>query len=300
MKVLVVGLGLIGGSICKALHTYTEHRVYGCDAREEVLEKALEQKVIDGVVQDDCKDMDFIVVALYPETIRSWVKQHVASMSEGTVVIDVSGVKTDLPEELGRLCMERGIHYLSTHPMAGKERSGYEVSDEDLFQGANFILTPMSFTPKNVIAQVKNFAHQIGFRRFVLTSPEVHDRMIAYTSQLAHVVSSSYVKSPVLELESGFSGGSFHDMTRIATMNEEMWTMLFMENRKSLLCELDTLIDNLNDYRKALKENDEKAVYELIHQGRLRKEENLERRRNAGSVIDLLDVTADSLDKKKL
>lgn len=299
MKILVAGLGLIGGSICKALHTYTEHRVYGCDAREEVLHKALQQNVIDGVVTDDCGSMDMIIVALYPETIRTWVRSHVSTMSEGTVVIDVSGVKTDLPEELGLLCMEHGVHYLSTHPMAGKERSGYEVSDEDLFQGANFIMTPMPFTPKHVIAQVKNVAHQIGFRRFVLTTPEVHDRMIAYTSQLAHVVSSSYVKSPVLELESGFSGGSFHDMTRIATMNEEMWTMLFMQNRSSLLCELDTLIGNLTDYRNALASDDAEAVHELIRLGRQRKEENLARRRNADSVIDLMDVTEKSLENKK-
>ncbi len=299
MKILVAGLGLIGGSICKALHTYTEHRVYGCDAREEVLQKALEQNVIDGVVTDDCSSMDMIIVALYPETIRTWVRSHVSAMSEGTVVIDVSGVKTDLPEELGLLCREHGVHYLSTHPMAGKERSGYEVSDEDLFQGANFIMTPMPFTPKHVIAQVKNVAHQIGFRRFVLTTPEVHDRMIAYTSQLAHVVSSSYVKSPVLELESGFSGGSFHDMTRIATMNEEMWTMLFMQNRSSLLCELDTLIGNLTDYRNALASDNAEAVHELIRLGRQRKEENLARRRNADSVIDLMDVTEKLLENKK-
>ncbi len=299
MKILVVGLGLIGGSICKALHTYTEHRVYGCDARKEVLQKALDQSVIDGVITDDCSGMDMVIVALYPEIVRSWVKFHAASMSEGTVVMDVSGVKTDLPEELGAFCEQYHVHYLSTHPMAGKERSGYEVSDEDLFQGANFIITPLPSTPKSVIAQVKNLAHQIGFRRFVLTTPEVHDRMIAYTSQLAHVVSSSYVKSPVLELESGFSGGSFHDMTRIATMNEEMWTMLFLQNRKSLISELDTLIENLTDYRNALDAGDEKAVFELIQQGRLRKEENLARRRNAESIIDLLDVTSETLDQKK-
>lgn len=300
MKILVVGLGLIGGSICKALHAYTDHRVYGSDTRQEVLEKALEQKVIDGVVQDDCSGMDVVVVALYPETTRAWVKQHVPSISDGSVVIDVSGVKTDLPAEMEMLCSQYGVHYLSTHPMAGKERSGFEASDEELFQGANFIMTPMPDTPKYVIAQVKNLAHQIGFRRFVLTTPEVHDRMIAYTSQLAHVVSSSYVKSPVLELESGFSGGSFHDMTRIATMNEEMWTMLFMQNRRSLLCELDTLIENLTDYRNALAADDTEAVHELILQGRLRKEENLARRRNADSMIDLMDVTEKTLEQKKI
>ncbi len=289
MKVLVVGLGLIGGSICKALHTFTEHSVYGCDANPEITEKALAQHAIDGIVTDDCAGFDLIVVSLYPETVRRWVEQHVHTMSEGTIVIDVAGVKTDIPETLGKLCAEHGVHYLSTHPMAGKERFGFDASDENLFQGANFILTPTPDTPKAVTAQVKNFAHQIGFRRFVLTTPKLHDRMIAYTSQLAHVVSSAYVKSPVIELESGFSGGSFHDMTRIATMNEDMWTMLFIENRESLVEELDVLIGNLAEYRKALAENDEAALHALITDGRLRKEENLRRRRNAPSVIDLTE-----------
>lgn len=289
MKILVVGLGLIGGSVCKALHAYTDHSVYGCDGSSEVAEKALSQHVIDGIVKDDCSGFDLIAVCLYPETVRTWVKAHVQYMTPGTIVIDVSGVKLDIPETLGEICEAHGVHYLSTHPMAGKERYGYDASDEGLFQGANFILTPLPQTPKAIIAQVKNFAHQIGFRRFVITTPKMHDRMIAYTSQLAHVVSSAYVKSPVIELESGFSGGSFHDMTRIATMNEEMWTMLFMENRESLLSELDVLIENLMDYRNALEDHDQETVRELIVQGRLRKEENLMRRRNAPAVIDLTD-----------
>jgi prephenate dehydrogenase len=210
-------------------------------------------------------------------------------MSEGAIVIDVSGVKTDLPAELTGICAAHGAYYLSCHPMAGKERAGYEVSDEDLYQGANFIMTPMPETPKHVIAQIRNLAHQIGFRKFVITTPEMHDRMIAYTSQLAHVVSSSYVESPVIELESGFSGGSFHDMTRIATMNEEMWTDLFMENRGSLLTELDILMENLGAYREALANADRDRVYALIREGRLRKEQNLENRRKSPSVIDLRD-----------
>jgi len=201
--------------------------------------------------------------------------------------MDVSGVKNDLPEELTKLCAEHHVQYLSTHPMAGKERAGFDVSDEGLFQGANFIMTPVSGTPKYVIAQVQNFAHQIGFRKFVITTPEQHDRMIAYTSQLAHVVSSAYVRSPEIELETGFSGGSFHDMTRIASMNENMWAELFMENRESLVYELDFLIESLTKYREAIFEGNYDAVYSLIREGRLRKEQNLERRKQSGSVIDL-------------
>lgn len=287
MRILVAGMGLIGGSICKAVHAYTDHSVYGWNRSQETLQKALDEHAIDGIVQDDCSGFDLIVVCLYPDLVREWVQNHITTVSEGAIIIDVSGVKTDLPEEMTRLCAEYHVSYLSTHPMAGKERAGFDVSDEGLFQGANFIMTPLEDTPKHVVAQVQNFAHQIGFRRFVITTPEMHDRMIAYTSQLAHVVSSSYVQSPVLELESGFSGGSFHDMTRIATMNEDMWTGLFMENKESLIQELDILIQNLQNYKKALSENDERAVYELIQDGRYKKEQNLRNRRNAPSVIDL-------------
>lgn len=295
MKILVVGLGLIGGSVCKALHTFTDHGVYGCDINEEILEKAKAQHVIDGIVTDDCSGFDLIVVSLYPKLTRKWVQENLPTMYPGTIVIDVAGVKGDTPMELGSLCASKGVYYLATHPMAGKERFGFDASDENLFQGANFILTPLTETPKSVVAQVKNFAHQIGFRRFVTTTPQLHDRMIAYTSQLAHVVASSYVKSPVITLESGFSGGSFHDMTRIATMNEEMWTMLFMENRESLLEELDVLIGNLQDYRTALENADEETLRSLIADGRKRKEENLQRRRNAPADIDLMQDFSDQL-----
>lgn len=290
MKILVVGLGLIGGSVCKALHTFTEHSVYGCDKNAEILEKAMQEHVIDGIVEEDCSGFDLIVVSLYPEAIPQWVAAHVSSMTAGTIVTDVAGVKGDIPETMGKLCAAHGVHYLAAHPMAGKERFGYEASDENLFQGANFILTPLPDTPKAVTAQVKNFAHQIGFRRFVITTPQLHDRMIAYTSQLAHVVSSAYVKSPVIALESGFSGGSFHDMTRIATMNEDMWTMLFMQNRESLLMELDILLENLSQYREALANGDREALYGLIADGRQRKEDNLQRRRNAPSVIEMMET----------
>lgn len=293
MKILVAGLGLIGGSICKALHAYTEHSVFGWNRTLATAQRALEEHVIDGIVEQDCSGFDMIIVCLYPAQIRDWVEQRLETMSEGTIVIDVSGVKKDIPEVLTKCCAAKGVHYLSTHPMAGKEKAGYDVSDEGLYQGANFIMTPTADTPKYVIAQVQNLAHQIGFRRFVITTPEMHDRMIAYTSQLAHVVSSSYVKSPVIELECGFSGGSFHDMTRIATMNETMWTDLFMENRESLLKELDILMEHLGEYREALAAGDADRVHALIQTGRLRKEQNLQNRRNAPSVIDLTDRKLD-------
>ncbi len=287
MKILVAGLGLIGGSLCKAIHAYTDHAVYGWNRTKAVAEKALAEHAVDGIAGDDCSGFDLIITSLYPELTRKWVRNHVQTMQKNAIVLDVTGVKTDLPQEMTELCRQYDVHYLSTHPMAGKERAGFDVSDENLFQGSNFIMVPVQETPKAVIAQVQNFAHQIGFRKFVITTPEMHDRMIAYTSQLAHVVSSSYVQSPEIQFESGFSGGSFQDMTRIATMNEDMWADLFMENQESLLHELNILISHLQEYQKALSENDRDAVYALIRDGRLRKEQNLQNRRNSPAVIDL-------------
>jgi prephenate dehydrogenase len=140
MKILIAGLGLIGGSIAKALHAYTEHSVYGWNRTRAVAKKAEEEHVIDGIADDDCSGYDMIVVCLYPGHIRQWVRDHAASMSEGTIVIDVSGVKTDLPQEMHDICAPHGVQYLSCHPMAGKERAGYDVSDEDLYQGAKKVL----------------------------------------------------------------------------------------------------------------------------------------------------------------
>ncbi|MBR0483888.1 MAG: prephenate dehydrogenase [Oscillospiraceae bacterium] len=294
MRILVAGLGLIGGSLCKAIHAYTDHAVCGWNRTKAVAEKALAEHVIDEIAGDDCSGFDMIITSLYPELTRKWVRNHIGTMQKNTIVLDVTGVKTDLPKEMTELCSGYGVHYLSTHPMAGKERAGFDVSDENLFQGANFIMTPLPETPKSIIAQVQNFAHQVGFRKFVITTPEMHDRMIAYTSQLAHVVSSSYVQSPEIQFESGFSGGSFQDMTRIATMNEDMWADLFMENQESLSYELDILIQHLQEYQKALANKDREAVYALIRDGRLRKEQNLTNRRNSPSVIDLTKKESNS------
>ena len=294
MRILVAGLGLIGGSLCKAIHAYTDHAVCGWNRTKAVAEKALAEHVIDEITGDDCSGFDMIITSLYPELTRKWVRNHIGTMQKNTIVLDVTGVKTDLPKEMTELCSGYGVHYLSTHPMAGKERAGFDVSDENLFQGANFIMTPLPETPKSIIAQVQNFAHQVGFRKFVITTPEMHDKMIAYTSQLAHVVSSSYVQSPEIQFESGFSGGSFQDMTRIATMNEDMWADLFMENQESLSYELDILIQHLQEYQKALADKDRDAVYALIRDGRLRKEQNLINRRNSPSVIDLTKKESNS------
>ncbi len=278
MKILVVGLGLIGGSICKALKKYTPHFVAGCDINHDIEYSALRDVAIDEEFQGIFSGFDLVIMSLFPEATEKYLNENIAKFSKNTLITDVCGIKGDFSARIKSMADENGMRYIGMHPMAGKEFGGYHNSNADLFSKANFILTPFADSSEEDITLLKNLAAEIGAGKIVVTSPENHDKMIAYTSQLAHIVSSAYVKSPELSLECGFSGGSFQDMTRIATMNERMWTDLFMQNRENLIYELDTLIENLSKYNTALKNSDTDEMLRLIAEGRQLKEENLRHR----------------------
>lgn len=278
MKILVVGLGLIGGSICKALKKYTAHFVVGCDINHDIEYSALRDVAIDEEFQGDFSGFDIVIMSLFPDATEKYLHENISKFDRNTLITDVCGIKGDFSVRVKTMAEENGMRYLGIHPMAGKEFGGYHNSSADLFQKANFIVAPFENSSADDIELLKNLAKEIGAGKIVVTSPENHDKMIAYTSQLAHIVSSAYVKSPELSLECGFSGGSFQDMTRIATMNERMWTDLFMQNRENLMYELDTLIENLNKYNSALKNADSGEMLRLIAEGRQLKEENLRHR----------------------
>ena len=288
MKIAIIGLGLIGGSLARTIKLHTDAAVYGCDLDPQTIEQAQLMDAIDGELTDELlKDCDMVLVALYPAAIIRWITDHADAFKPGALVIDCGGVKQVICEAIEPIAAGQAWHFIGGHPMAGREFSGFRYARDDLFDHASMILCPRGDADPEVLQRARDFFMDIGFRRVQFTTPKTHDEMIAYTSQLAHVVSSSYVESPVIELESGFSGGSFHDMTRIATMNEEMWTDLFMENRESLLKELEILMENLGEYRSALADADRGRIYDLIRQGRMRKEQNLENRRKSPAVIDL-------------
>lgn len=278
MKILVVGLGLIGGSVCKALKKYTSHFVVGCDINHDIEYSALRDVAIDEEFNGSFSGFDLIIMSLFPEATENYLKENISKFDKNTLVTDVCGIKGSFAGRVKAMADENGLRYLGIHPMAGKEFGGYHNSSADLFQKANFIVTPFEDNDSADTELLKNLAREIGAGKIIVTSPENHDKMIAYTSQLAHVVSSAYVKSPELSLECGFSGGSFQDMTRIATMNERMWTDLFMQNRENLMYELDMLIKNLNQYSEALKNADSDKMLKLIAEGRQLKEENLRHR----------------------
>lgn len=278
MNILVVGLGLIGGSLCKALKKYTYHTVTGCDLNHDIENAALRDVALDNVFDGNYKGYDLIIIALFPEASEKFLENHAHEIEKGTLITDVCGIKGDFSDRMKKISESNGLRYVGIHPMAGKEFGGYYNSTSDLFIKANFIIAPFADSSESDIELLKELAKEIGAGKIVVTSPENHDKIIAYTSQLAHIVSSAYVKSPELGLECGFSGGSFQDMTRIATMNEKMWTDLFMQNRENLQYELDTLIANLNKYSEALKTGDSERLRSLIAEGRELKEENLRHR----------------------
>ncbi len=278
MKILVVGLGLIGGSICKALKKYTSHFVVGCDINHDIEYSALRDVAIDRDFDGNFEGFDLVIVSLFPEAAEKYLRENIAKFSPDTLITDVCGIKGKFSKRVKTLAEDSDLRYLGIHPMAGKEFGGYHNSSGDLFLKANFIIAPFEDSRESDIELLKNLAAEIGAGKIVVTSPENHDKMIAYTSQLAHIVSSAYVKSPELSLECGFSGGSFQDMTRIATMNERMWTDLFMQNRENLLYELEILIENLQKYSDALKNFDSDEMLRLIAEGRQLKEDNLRHR----------------------
>ncbi len=279
MKILVAGLGLIGGSICKSLKRSGKHFIVGYDLNMEIEQAALEDGCIDTEFSGSFDDIELVIVCLYPEAAESFVKENASAMANKVrLITDVCGIKGEFAQRIKKIAEINNMEYIGIHPMAGKEFGGYVNSTEKLFCGANFIIAPFEDSTKENITLLEELALEMGAGKLVTTTPEDHDKIIAYTSQLAHIVSSAYVKSPELDIECGFSGGSFQDMTRIATMNENMWTDLFMQNRKNLLFELDTLIENLNMYSKALRDGDTQRISELIKEGRLLKEENLRRR----------------------
>lgn len=273
MKVAVIGLGLIGGSLAKTIKLHGEHTVYGYDINAQTMQQAELLGAIDGVLTDDVLPLcDLTLVALYPEAIIEWIRTHAPLFKEDSLVIDCGGVKETICNALQDVTDGADWHFIGGHPMAGREFSGFRYARDDLFDRASMILTVHGDEDPALLQRARNFFMDIGFRRVQFASPKTHDEMIAYTSQLAHIVSSAYVKCPLADKHRGFSAGSFADMTRVARLNEDMWTELFFDNRNALLPEVEGLVERLTEYRDALRNNDREAMRTLLREGRETKE----------------------------
>ncbi len=277
MRIAVVGMGLIGGSFCKTLKKHTAHTVLGIDNNENTSKRALSEGAVDEIADSKrLGECDVCIVALHPQQTIDFILQNVSEFKRGSIVFDVCGVKKSVTDAVENELLKQGVFFVGTHPMAGREFSGYEYSLDTMFDNASFIITKTPLTDENALETVRKIAEEMRFKRIVISTPEHHDSIIAFTSQLAHVVSNAYIKSPTLQERSGYSAGSFLDMTRVAKLNEDMWTTLFMMNREPLLKELDIIINSLNEYRDALNNSDDKKLKELLRDGRIIKENSLE------------------------
>ena len=273
MNIAIIGLGLIGGSMARTIKQRTAHTVYGCDLNPQTIQQAYLMNAIDHEVTDETlRTCDMVLVSLYPGAIVEWVKAHAVDFKPGCLVIDCGGVKQRICSELVPLARAGEWHYLGGHPMAGRELSGFRYAKDDLFDGASMILCTDGLDDPQLLQDTKEFFLELGFRRVQFTDPKTHDEMIAYTSQLAHIVSSAYVKCPLADKHRGFSAGSFADMTRVARLNESMWTELFFDNREALLPVMEDLVRRVTEYRDALRDGDEAAMLQLLREGRETKE----------------------------
>lgn len=272
LNVGVVGLGLIGGSFAKA-YSAAGARVLGLDISDEVTASALECSAISGVLADtDLAELDLLLVALYPEATVEYITSHAKDIGEHTVVIDLCGVKGAVCPECFRAAEEHGFTYVGGHPMAGLQFSGFRYSRDNLFRGASMILVPGESAELELLDRVRELLSPCEFGRITITSAKNHDAMIAYTSQMAHVVSSAYIKSPSSSMHRGYSAGSYKDLTRVAKLNEDMWTELFFANREPLLSEIDIFIKEMKKYREALYKKDVEGMRTLLREGRIAKE----------------------------
>lgn len=269
----IVGLGLIGGSMAKAIRQYTDCALLGYDADGSVLSRALDEGIVSAALTADrLAECELVIIALYPQAVVEYVTAHREQFRRGGIVMDCGGVKGVVCGALESVVKGAGFTFVGGHPMAGIERSGYAHAFPELFQGASLILTPYPETPRTDLDRIWELARRLGFARLQLSTPSEHDHIIAYTSQLAHVVSCAYVGSPSAPNFEGFSAGSFKDMTRVAKLNEEMWTELFLENQEALVREIDTLVEELAAFAYTIRRGDRERLKDMLRHAREIKE----------------------------
>ena len=273
MTVGIIGLGLIGGSLAKAYRRDPSVTVLGWDSDHVICEFAHIAGVIQGILDEESlSGLDLLLLAIPPVGVVEMLTRLAPKIDPHTVVIDCAGTKERVCNACFPLAEEYGFPFYGGHPMAGTQFSGFKHSREDLFDGAPMVIVPPAFDDIYALDRVKQLLSPVGFGRISLTTAVEHDKRIAFTSQLAHVVSSAYIKSPTAEVHDGFSAGSYRDMTRVAWLNPPMWAELFLENREPLLQEIDTILESLTQYRDALAERDRERLEQLLEDGKRRKE----------------------------
>lgn len=273
MRVGILGLGLIGGSLARA-YALEGHTVLACEKDESILSFAMLAGAVHGKLDESTiPSCDLILLAIYPGGSASWLEQHAHLVSPTTLVLDCCGIKQEICQRCFPLAEKYGFTFVGGHPMAGSQFSGFKYSRANLFSGQPMVLVPPVFDNIQLLHRVKEMLKPCDFGSFSVTTAEEHDKMIAFTSQMPHIVSNAYIKSPTARNHKGFSAGSYRDLTRVAWLNPQMWAELFMENKENVLQELDFYIQSLTAYRDAIAFDDMPHLITLLEEGKKRKEE---------------------------
>ena len=273
MKLGILGLGLIGGSLARA-YALEGHTVYAQETDEQILSFAILSGAVHAPLDEErIAQCELILLAIYPDGSASWLENHAPQISPSALVLDCCGIKREVCARCFPLAEKYGFTFVGGHPMAGTQFSGFKYSRATLFRGAPMVLVPPVFDDISLLERVKEALKPCGFGSFSVTAAEDHDKMIAFTSQMPHILSNAYIKSPTALNHKGFSAGSYKDLTRVAWLNAPMWAELFLENRENVLFELDTYLNSLNAYRQAVADGDFDRLVELLEEGKKRKEE---------------------------
>ncbi|MCH5185255.1 MAG: prephenate dehydrogenase [Oscillospiraceae bacterium] len=261
MNIFIVGLGLIGGSLAKSLKGFKNAEIYGINRTRRYLDSAEKEGVIKkGYTVDEAeaiKEADIIILCLYPSLNVEFIKKTGEYLKQGAVITDVSGVKTYIEEEMAKI-LPPGVDFVGGHPMAGREVTSYENSSADLFENTSYLVVPSKTSKEENVRLIEEMARYAGASRVVRTNAENHDEIIAYTSQLMHVVAAAICNIPTAEKAEGYAGGSIRDATRVANINETLWSELFLENAPALINAIDNMQAALGDFRSAIEKGDRK------------------------------------------
>lgn len=273
MKVGILGLGLIGGSLARA-YALEGHTVYALQRNESMLSFAMLAGAVHGRLEESTiPECDLILLAIYPDGSASWLEKNAHLISPNALVIDCCGIKTEICRRCFPLAKQFGFTFVGGHPMAGSQFSGFKYSRAGLFKGSPMVLVPPVFDDMQLLDRIKTALKPCQFGFFSVTTAEEHDKMIAFTSQMPHILSNAFIKSPTALNHKGFSAGSYKDMTRVAWLNPQMWAELFLENKENVLFELDYYINSLEQYKAALKVEDMDRLIALLDEGKKRKEQ---------------------------
>ena len=273
MIVGILGLGLIGGSLARA-YALAGHTVYAAEKNEDMLSFAMLSGAVHGKLNEDSiTECDLLLLAIYPDGSAGWLEKNANLVKKDALVMDCCGIKEEICRRCFPLAEQYGFTFVGGHPMAGTHFSGFKYSRATLFNGAPMVLVPPRYDDIDLLDRVKNALSPCGFGSFSVTTAQEHDRLIAFTSQMPHVISNAFIKSPTASSHKGFSAGSYKDLTRVAWLNAPMWAELCMENREHMLFELDSYIISLQAYKTALENQDLDGLTALLEEGKRRKEE---------------------------